>query len=375
MELDALHNSIKQALVSDRYITNTDLERVLPTLSEKFRVEVIGHSVQDRPIYNVTIGTGSTKVYMWSQMHGNESTTTKGLLDLFCFLDSDASEAQGILNQFTLFTIPILNPDGAFAYTRVNANQVDLNRDSIDLSQPESQLLRACFEAFRPDYCLNLHDQRTIFGVGDTDQPATLSFLAPSYNEERSINDNRQIAINIISHINKALQAEIPGQVGRFDDGFNINCIGDYFQSQGVPTILYEAGHYPGDYAREKTRKYVFLSLLSFFDCILQNAHQIESLKGYLQIPENKKSFFDIIIKNIQINEADLKKVRNFAVQYKEILTDNSIVYAPYIAQIDNLEDFHGHYVHDFKGTTCDKIPFSSLKLNDDISTNFLKDL
>jgi hypothetical protein len=52
----------------------------------------------------------------------------------------------------------MLNPDGAALY-RENANKVDLNRDSKHLQSRVS--LRAVFE-FKPDYCFNLHDQRTI---------------------------------------------------------------------------------------------------------------------------------------------------------------------------------------------------------------------
>ena len=33
---------------------------------------------------------------------------------------------------------------------------------------------------FNPKFCFNLHDQRTIFGVEGTKNPATISFLAPS---------------------------------------------------------------------------------------------------------------------------------------------------------------------------------------------------
>jgi hypothetical protein len=46
----------------------------------------------------------------------------------------------------------------------------------------------------------------------------------------------------------------IPGQVSRFDDGFNINCIGDKFQSH-VPTILFEAGHFQDDYIEKLLQK------------------------------------------------------------------------------------------------------------------------
>jgi hypothetical protein len=74
------------------------------------------------------------------------------------------------------------------------------------------------------------------FGVSDTGKPATLSFLAPSYNENREINDTR-LKIHLIAGVNE-IQEYLPNQMGRFDDSFNLNCIGDTFQYLGVPTIL-----------------------------------------------------------------------------------------------------------------------------------------
>jgi hypothetical protein len=38
------------------------------------------------------------------------------------------------------------------------------------------------------------------------------------------------------------LQRYIPGQIGRFDDSFNL--VLEYFQAMGVPTLLFEAGHF-----------------------------------------------------------------------------------------------------------------------------------
>jgi murein tripeptide amidase MpaA len=67
----------------------------------------------------------------------------------------------------------MLNPDGADMYTRLNANEVDLNRDSQNLTQPESKVLREIFDLFQPHYCFNLHDQRTILRPV---KPATVSF-------------------------------------------------------------------------------------------------------------------------------------------------------------------------------------------------------
>ena len=85
---------------------------------------------------------------MWSQMHGNESTTTKALFDFINFLHSNTKESSVILDHFTFCMLPMLNPDGAKLYTRENANGIDLNRDAQNLSQPESIALRKTFEVF-----------------------------------------------------------------------------------------------------------------------------------------------------------------------------------------------------------------------------------
>ncbi|PJJ08047.1 LOW QUALITY PROTEIN: zinc carboxypeptidase [Flavobacterium sp. 1] len=349
MNLEELFNQNKEKTIQGRYITLDNIEPLLNSELLKKDVKIIGESVLGKPIYSYQNGNGKTKIYLWSQMHGNESTTTKALFDFINLLISGSDLAKELLESFTFYCIPMLNPDGAKLYTRANANNIDLNRDSQDLTQPESKILRSVFENFKPDYCFNLHDQRTIFGVADTGKPATVSFLAPSYNEEREVNESRLKAINLIAGINEVLQNYIPGQVGRFDDSFNINCIGDTFQYLGVPTILFEAGHYPDDYEREKTRKFVFISLLSSF--IILNENDIVGNRNdkYLNIPQNNVVFFDFMYKNVKINYDGNEIITNFVAQYKEELIDNRINFNAYIVQAGDLKGYCGHYEYDAK--------------------------
>ena len=303
---------------------------------------------------------------MWSQMHGNESTTTKALFDLFNFLKSDSLEAICIKNEFTLLCIPILNPDGAEVYTRVNANEIDLNRDSVNLSQPESKLLRQTFESFRPDLCYNLHDQRSIFAAGETRNPATVSFLAPAYNEEREINDVRQRAIEIIVKMNRELQKYIPNQIGRFDDSFNINCIGDMFQSLGVSTILFEAGHFQGDYEREETRRFIFIALLSSLSAVNENVGVDQLINNYLNIPQNKPIFYDFVYRKFKIVCNSLNIIITFAAHYKERLVDNKIVFEAFFTEVGEEIANFGHQEYEGEGgfysDNSDNIPIINQK-------------
>lgn len=343
MDYTSLTKNYTNKYVSGRYVTVKNIDPFLCELNHNFKVEERGKSVEERSIKTVSWGVGRTRIFMWSQMHGNESTTTKAVLDLLLLLNEAKEDFVSEWHaKFTFLIVPILNPDGAHYYTRVNANQVDLNRDSIDLTQPESRLLRKLFEEFKPNYAFNLHDQRTIFGVGETGKPATVSFLAPSYNEEREVNDNRLEAIKLIVSMNEDLQQVIPGQVGRFDDGFNINCIGDYFQTQSVPTILFEAGHYPNDYEREVTRKVVFRSLLVVVSAINQNNYQNNTIDSYLSIPENEKNFNDVNIEYVKWRETGGEYI--VKIQFLEQLKGEYVKFYPIIADIIKKESKFVHH-------------------------------
>ena len=339
--LNNLYKKHKNKALFGRYINLDHIEPLLNNLSKNATIDVIGHSVNQLPIYSVTIGKGTKKVLMWSQMHGNESTTTKAVFDMLNVLN--AKDFNDIIEHCTIKIIPILNPDGAKAYTRINANAIDLNRDAQDLTQPESKVLRDCFNSFKPDFCFNLHGQRTMYSAGSTSNTATLSFLAPAEDDARKITLTRKKAMEIIVAINNTLQQELPNQVGRYDDGFNINCVGDTFQSLKSPTVLFEAGHYKNDYNREEARHFVFKSLLVSLDYIANNKVTGDLYVDYFLIPENDKLFFDIIIRKANINN----QILDIGINYKEVLKENNIHFQPEIIKIEDLSNFYCHKVFD----------------------------
>ena len=314
-----------------RYIT---YDMIAPLLENYPFTDVIplGNSVKGTPINLYRIGKGSKKVLLWSQMHGNESTTTKALFDVLNEL-----KTASFVSELSLYCIPMLNPDGAEQFTRVNYNNIDLNRDALQLSQPESQCLRKAYDLVQPDYCFNMHDQRTIFGITKSKKPATVAFLAPAYNEQRSINAVREQAMRLIVLMNAELQRYIPDQVARFDDSFNLNCTGDRYTELGTPTILFEAGHFPDDYNREQTRKYIAIALLKGMQSIAQGDVTNVNYQLYFNIPENSKSFYDILLRDETASGNDV------GILYKEELKNKQICFEPYIADIGNLLEKYGH--------------------------------
>ena len=65
-----------------------DIDPLIHKLSTDFGLQVLGESKNDIPIYKISIGTGEKRILIWSQMHGNESTGTKAIFDLFNFFSS-----------------------------------------------------------------------------------------------------------------------------------------------------------------------------------------------------------------------------------------------------------------------------------------------
>lgn len=337
--LKSLFSACKSEALFHRYITNNHIEPLLKNLSDAYQILVIGHSVNELPIYGIQLGNGKKRILMWSQMHGNESTTTKACFDLLNYFKKDDE----LLKNCSLYIIPILNPDGAKAYTRLNANDVDLNRDAQELTQPESRILKQVFKSFKPHFCFNLHGQRTIFSAGNTNNPATVSFLAPAQDKQCTVTPNRQVAMELIVSMNNMLQNVIPNCVGIYDDAFNINCVGDTFQSNNVPTVLFEAGHYNTDYNREEVRQFIFMSLLTALDTIDKNDSLGTNYQPYFDIPQNEKRFYDIIIRNARITNYSKDEVLDVAIQYEEVLRNEKVEFVPKIINFGNLSGFYAH--------------------------------
>lgn len=349
MEFSSWYKDHFEARLTGRYIQPKHIDPLLEIYGDVFSISIIGSSEKGKKIQCVKIGSGKKVVLAWSQMHGNESTTTKAIFDFFKFISQKGSfqkKIEEFLRTYTFYCIPMLNPDGAVLYSRENANDIDLNRDAKDLSQSESRALREVFDEIKPDLCLNLHDQRTIYSLPN-EAPATISFLAPATNNAGDITEAREMAMKEITIMFSVLNKLIPGRIGRYEDSFNDNCVGDSFQMAGVPTILFEAGHYQEDYRRERSREYIFYALLTLFRFITVERPK-NGVDDYLLIPENEKRYKDIIIRNVRLNDTEI--VTSLAIQYEEILDNEQIHLVPILDEIGDLNDLIGHKEVDAEG-------------------------
>jgi hypothetical protein len=324
----------KEIALFGKWIPFQNIEPLFKKHQNSFEIHQLGFSELQKPIMQLKIGTGKKRILLWSQMHGNESTGTKALFDIFNCFSNNSKELSTIIENCTLLFIPMLNPDGAEAYTRVNANNIDLNRDAVDKVAVESNLLRRVLDDFNPHFCFNLHDQRTIFGVEGTKNPATISFLAPSEEITRAVTKGRIQTMNVIVAMNQLLQQIIPNCIGRYTDEFYPTATGDNFQKLGYNTILIESGHFSEDFNREFSREYTFYAILQGLFHIATN-NQFDSYKAYFEIPNNENMFFDIIHRNQSKNDV--------AYQYIDKIIDGKLV--SYLEKIEG-EDIKNKFGH-----------------------------
>ncbi len=320
-----------------------------------FREQIIGYSHENVPIHSVIIGSGSIKILLWSQMHGDESTATKSLFDVFNYLSNELdfnSDIKNLLEHCTLLFIPMLNPDGAYAYTRENGQGIDLNRDAKRLVSPEAKLLMCIATEFKPNFAFNLHDQTSFYSVTGTNGVATLSFLSPASDESREITASRREAMSVISTMFTALKPHLPNQIGRYNDTFNADCFGDSFQMLDFPTILIESGYFPGDELREETRKFHFVALMTALFAIA--GRELPNSDTYFDIPLNNKIYYDIRLDNIRYNNS----LTSVAIRFLYKLKGDKLV-----KEIDTTETISG-------STLGGKLFHKTINAQDQVFTN-----
>jgi protein MpaA len=128
--------------------------------------EIVGTSVQGRPIRARTFGQGPRKVLFIGGIHGDEPEGAYSTAEL-----PAAFAATGLADVVTLTILEDANPDGRAAGTRDNANGVDVNRNfpatNFDatnpsnggepLNQPESRAVFDTIDRIKPNLVLVAH--------------------------------------------------------------------------------------------------------------------------------------------------------------------------------------------------------------------------
>ena len=135
-------------LAAQEVITSTNVSKWVIDLMKKNVIssEIIGQTTQKRPIQCLRIGEDSTEAKIMviiGRLHPPEVTGQLALQTFVETLCGDSYMAQQFRKKYTLFVIPMMNPDGVDnGHWRHNGGGVDLNRDWADFIQPETQVVR-----------------------------------------------------------------------------------------------------------------------------------------------------------------------------------------------------------------------------------------
>lgn len=297
LELHARH---RVTAISVRHFGYSQLWRGLePFLDGAVRRETVGRSGEGRELSMLRYGTGPTRVLMWSQMHGDESTATMALADLVRFLheSGDDPRARRWAERITLLMIPMLNPDGAERFQRQDAYGVDVNRDGRALATPEAQTLKRVRDTYRPEFGFNLHDQNPRTRVGSTERLAAISLLAPAVDRNATETEGFLAAKHVAAIIARGIDPLVHGYVTRYDDTFNARAFGDLMQQWGTSTVLIESGGWRGDPEKQYLRAVNFVALVTALDAIANDNYRDAGIEPYEALPSNGRSVNDLLIR------------------------------------------------------------------------------
>lgn len=354
-ELAKRYETYLEGSITHRRFKHETIENLVQSLSAPFRVKTAGASIEGRNIYQVSIGDGPVTVLLWSQMHGDESTATMALMDMFNFFKaSDEFDPlrRQLLKELTIVFIPMLNPDGAERFTRRNALGVDLNRDALRLQSPEAQLLKRVRDELDADWGFNLHDQSRYYAAGPNPNTATISFLAPAYNYEKEVNKNRGRSMQLIGLMNETLQKYIPGKVARYNDDFEPRAFGDNIQKWGTSTILIESGGLADDPEKQEIRKLNFLVIMSALEAIAAKRYETADRAIYESIPFNDSgAFLDLALREVQIERNGKWYTVDIGIRRDETIIDGESVYTGFsIADQGDLSTYFAYETFPGKG-------------------------
>lgn len=318
-----------------------------------------GYSTEGREIFRLTMGTGDIQVLLWSQMHGNEPTATMALFDMFHFLTADDTfndVRAEILEKITIHAVPMLNPDGSERYQRRTAFGIDMNRDARQLQAPESQILKRLRDETDADFGFNLHDQSIRYSAGSTPKSTVIAFLAPAFDEERSINPVRERSMRLIAQLDHMLQEFIPGHVATYSDAFEPRAFGDNIQKWGTSTILVESGGLKGDPEKQYIRKMNYLLLLESFRSIARGEYQGYAVEQYEAIPPNRLRLHSIIFRNLTVPFREYAFQLDLAVNRVEVNINGATDYYKRgtVSELGDLSTFNGFEEVDATGMRVD---------------------
>jgi hypothetical protein len=269
--------------------------RKLSASSKVMEMSIIGQSAEGRDLpalfFSRDRSFGSSRgikpiVMIFCQQHGNEPSGKEAALILARRLIGDQIH---LLKAMDIILIPQVNPDGAEKDERRNANDEDLNRNHVILSEPETAALHRLFKQWMPEATLDVHEYNAI----------TEAWVAAGYVKDADEQLGGVTNINIAPEIISFTRDRIIPQVGSkidaagysfhryivgspFEDGrlrYSTTAINDGRQSLGIYntfSFILEGKRY-GDVTNmlQRRTQAQLTALIAFLDVVDENREKI----------------------------------------------------------------------------------------------------
>jgi hypothetical protein len=141
----------------------TSYVHLLDQTSDLLKVKVIGQSVKGINLYAMMFSSSrfgkdpsKIRVFIFAQQHGNEQSGKEGALLLAQILLKP--ENRYLFDKIDFMLVPQVNPDGSELNERRNANEADLNRNHLTLSEPETMALHTIFDKYLFEVTMDVHE-------------------------------------------------------------------------------------------------------------------------------------------------------------------------------------------------------------------------
>lgn len=299
----------------------------------RLSMQVIGKSVEDRLIpmihYSSPAGGNKIKVLIFCQQHGNEPSGKEAALALLKKIA--VAKDSPILSNIDLYLIPSVNPDGNESAKRYNANNADLNRNHLLLSEPEVRAIHQVYNTIKPEVTLDVHEysafRRSFREVG----------YVRRVDEQLGAPTNLNISEKIIDYSFKNL----------------FPFLEKYLNERGVTFSNYYKMNDPTDTVRASTTAISdgrqSFAILNSFSFIIEGKNGLKFNEGLRRRTNSQLQAIKGFLEFVDINSTYIKSLVKSEREKLISLTDSVIV------QMD----------YNFDGSTID-IPISILESNID---------
>src|SRR5688572_15327735 len=101
--------------------------------------------------------------------------------------------------------------------------------------------------------------------------------------------------------IRDTLEPLAPGQIGRYDDEFEVRAFGDNLTLWGTPVVLIETGSWPAEPPDPPLVRLNFVALVAALDALASGRVEQADPRRYESLPMNESRIVHTVIRNATV--------------------------------------------------------------------------